>query len=85
MRHQPSAIQPETTIDRATPIGRLYDVGGRRLLLHRLGSGGPAVVFLSGAGLVVLDFLNIHERVAELTASVLYDRSGTGWSDRVHR
>ena len=72
MRHQLSAIQPETTIDRATPIGRLYDAGGRRLLLHHLGSGGPA------------DLLNIHERVAEITASVPYDRSGTGWSGRVH-
>jgi hypothetical protein len=50
-----------------------------------LGSGDPAVVFLPGAGLVVLDFLNIHERVAEITTSVLYDRAGTGWSDRVHR
>jgi len=83
MRHQPSAIRSETTIDGAPPIGRRYDVGGRRLLLHRSGTGGPAVVFLPGAGLVGLDYLNIHDRVAELTTSVLYDRAGTGWSDRV--
>jgi pimeloyl-ACP methyl ester carboxylesterase len=41
------------------------------------------VVFLPGAGLVGLDYLNIHNGVAELTTSVLYDRAGTGWSDRV--
>ncbi|GAA4620888.1 alpha/beta hydrolase [Actinoallomurus vinaceus] len=65
------------------PLGRLYDVGGRRLMLHRSGSGGPAVVFLPGAGLVGLDYVNTHDRVAELTTSVLYDRAGTGWSDPV--
>ncbi|WP_236569830.1 hypothetical protein [Streptomyces mexicanus] len=27
-----------------------------------------------------VDYLNIHNRVAELTTSVLYDRAGTGWS-----
>ena len=27
-----------------------------------------------------MDYLNIHNRVTELTTSVLYDRAGTGWS-----
>lgn len=30
-----------------------------------------------------LDFQNVHERVRELTTSVLYDRAGTGWSEPV--
>jgi pimeloyl-ACP methyl ester carboxylesterase len=55
-----------------------YDVNGRRIALHRTGEGAPTVVFLPGAGLVGLDFLNLHQRVG---ASVLYDRGGTGWSD----
>ena len=63
------------------PLGRFYRVQGRRLLLHRSGNGGPAVVFLPGAGLVGLDYLNVHDRVCEFTTSVLYDRGGTGWSD----
>ncbi|MFG2005078.1 alpha/beta fold hydrolase [Spirillospora sp. NPDC048911] len=67
----------------APPLGRLYSVHGRRLALHRSGTGGPAVVFLPGAGQVGLDYLNIHDQVAEFTCSVLYDRAGTGWSDRV--
>ncbi|MFJ8979604.1 alpha/beta fold hydrolase [Streptomyces sp. NPDC102282] len=71
---------PEVTSPRP-PLGHLYEVSGRRLMLHRSGEGGPAVVFLPGAGLVGLDYLNIHNRVAEATTSVLYDRAGTGWSD----
>jgi pimeloyl-ACP methyl ester carboxylesterase len=76
MRNQPVE-------EAAPPLGQLREVDGRRLLLHRSGAGGPTVVFLPGAGLVGLDFLNVHDRVAELTTSVLYDRGGTGWSDDV--
>jgi pimeloyl-ACP methyl ester carboxylesterase len=65
------------------PLGTRYQAGGRRLLLHRSGQGGPAVVFLPGAGHVGLDYLNVHQQVAEITTSVLYDRAGTGWSDDV--
>lgn len=64
-------------------LGHLVDVNGRRLWTHRSGSGGPTVVFAPGAGSFALDFLLAHERVAELTTSVLYDRAGTGWSDDV--
>jgi pimeloyl-ACP methyl ester carboxylesterase len=65
------------------PLGDRYDVAGRRLFLHRDGDGGPSVVFLPGAGLVGLDFLEVQERVAAVTTSVVYDRGGTGWSDPV--
>jgi pimeloyl-ACP methyl ester carboxylesterase len=63
------------------PVGRLFTVSGRHLALHRSGSGEPAVVFLPGAGMVGLDFLNIHVQVSQFTTSVLYDRGGTGWSE----
>ena len=49
--------------------------------MHRSGTGGPAVVFVPGGGGVGLDFLLVHDRIAEFTTSVLYDRAGTGWSD----
>ncbi len=65
------------------PLGRLYTVGGCKLMLHRSGEGGPTVVFLPGAGLIGLDFLNIHEAVSRRTSSVIYDRGGTGWSDPI--
>ncbi|NEB76501.1 alpha/beta hydrolase [Streptomyces sp. SID14478] len=49
-------------------------------MLHRSGAGGPTAVFLAGTGAMSLDYLNAHERVAESTTSVLYDRAGNGWS-----
>src|SRR5580692_7240056 len=63
--------------------GRRYKIAGRRLLLHRSGEGGPAVVFLPGAGLIGLDFMNIHHEVSRFTTSVIYDRAGTGGSEDI--
>ncbi len=83
MHDQSSEIQPATSGGSA-PVGRYYEVGRRRLLLHRSGSGSPTVVFLPGAGAVGLDYFNVHERAAQLTTSVLYDRAGTGWSDPIN-
>ncbi|MBM7788136.1 alpha/beta fold hydrolase [Tenggerimyces flavus] len=64
-------------------IGQRYDTNGRQLWLHRSGAGTPSVVFVPGGGLVGLDFLQVQERAAERTTSVIYDRAGTGWSDAV--
>ncbi len=84
MQGQLSGNDPGMTTEGAPPpLGRYYQVEGRRLLLHRSGNGSPAVVILPGGGSVGLDYLNIQERVAKLTTSVVYDRAGTGWSDRV--
>ncbi|MYW67360.1 alpha/beta fold hydrolase [Streptomyces sp. SID8379] len=63
------------------PLGRHHTVGGRQLLLHRSGTGGPAVVVLAGAGMMGLDYLRLHERIAQRTTGVLHDRAGTGWSE----
>jgi pimeloyl-ACP methyl ester carboxylesterase len=73
---------PPTATDTDLPsVGRRYDLDGRRLYVHRAGSGGPAVVLLPGAGGLGLDYLNLHTAVAKFTTAVLYDRGGTGWSD----
>jgi hypothetical protein len=42
------------------------------MLLHRSGSGSPAVVFLPGGGAVGLDYLNVQERAADFSTSVLW-------------
>jgi pimeloyl-ACP methyl ester carboxylesterase len=63
--------------------GELYEVGSRRLWLHRSGTGGPAVVFLPAASNVGLDYLNVHDQMSRYTTSVIYDRGGSGWSDRM--
>ena len=72
---------PANRRDADPPLGRRFDVAGRSLALHRSGSGGPTVVFLPGAGLTGLDFLNVHAEVARFATAVIYDRGGTGWSD----
>jgi pimeloyl-ACP methyl ester carboxylesterase len=64
-------------------MGELYAVSGRKLFLCRSGEGGPPVVFLPGAGLVGLDYFNLQSSISEFTTGVLYDRAGTGWSDRI--
>jgi pimeloyl-ACP methyl ester carboxylesterase len=63
------------------PIGHVVDVAGRKLFLHHAGTGRPVTVFLAGAGMFGLGYLNVQQQAAELTTSVVYDRGGTGWSD----
>jgi pimeloyl-ACP methyl ester carboxylesterase len=76
-------VQPNQEAGDFPPIGFQYEVAGRRLYLHRSGTGRPVVVFLAGGGMFGLGYLNVHARVAELTTSVVYDRAGTGWSDQI--
>src|SRR5262249_59887775 len=68
-------------LHRALPSARFYDVGGRQLMLYASGTGSPVVVFLPGAGVTGLGYLNLHEQATRFTTSLLYDRAGTGWSD----
>ena len=53
------------------------------MLLHRSGAVSPAVLFLSGAGLIGLNCFNIQDEISHRTTSILYDRSGTGWIDDI--
>src|SRR5262249_16738287 len=74
-----------TTVREAPPRGRFYEIGGRRLLVHRAGSGSPSVILLPGGGAVGLDYWNVQHQAAELTTSVVYDQAGTGWSEPIDR
>jgi pimeloyl-ACP methyl ester carboxylesterase len=65
------------------PTGRLQPIGGRRFFVELGGSGGLPVVFLAGAGGFALDYWGVHRAAGGLGTSVLYDRSGTGWSDPI--
>ena len=64
------------------PLGRFHPVDGHNLLLHAAGAGSPAAVLLAGGGAVGLDYLLAQRDIAEFTTGVVYDRAGTGWSDR---
>lgn len=67
------------------PVGRQYEIGGRPVWAYRSGEGVPSVVFLPGGGAVGLDYWHLQQSAAELTTSVVYDRTGTGWSRREAR
>jgi pimeloyl-ACP methyl ester carboxylesterase len=64
------------------PAGTFMPVAGHRLLVSRCGTGDPAVVFLPGAGLTGLDYWPLQQRAGTGRSSVVYDRAGTGWSER---
>src|SRR5690625_7093986 len=66
------------------PIRSFYNVGGHRLFLDCSGSGSPSVVFIPAAGMVGLDYLNIHHEISQYATSVIYDRAGTGWRSEEH-
>jgi pimeloyl-ACP methyl ester carboxylesterase len=68
-------------IDAGPPLGRLIDVGGRRLHLHCSGSGAPTVVIEAGASAFAIDFALVQPEVAKATRVCSYDRAGSGWSD----
>src|SRR5690625_2965785 len=78
-----SQKQRAERFEKDLPTGSFYNVEGRRLLLDHHGSGSPAVVFIPAAGMVGLDYLNIHHKMSQHTTSVIYDRLGTGWSDPI--
>jgi pimeloyl-ACP methyl ester carboxylesterase len=65
----------------APPIGGFQEIDGRRVFVHRSGSGGPAVVFLPGASAVGLDYFGLQQQVSQFITAVVYDRCGTGYSD----
>ena len=64
------------------PLGRLVDVGGRRLHLHCMGSGSPTVVIEAGASSFAIDFSLLQPNIAQGTRVCSYDRAGSGWSDQ---
>lgn len=61
--------------------GQLVRVDGKRLHLHCIGSGSPAVVIEAGASSFAIDFSLVQPRIAQMTRVCAYDRLGHGWSD----
>jgi pimeloyl-ACP methyl ester carboxylesterase len=68
--------------DIGPPLGRLLDVGGRRLHLHCTGGGSPTVVIEAGASSFAIDFALVQPDVSKTTRVCSYDRAGSGWSDQ---
>lgn len=72
-----------TRLDRRefAPPGRLVDVGGRKLHIHCLGQGSPAVVLETGMAGTSANWSWVLPEVARSTRVCAYDRAGMGWSD----
>ncbi|UOQ45472.1 alpha/beta hydrolase [Halobacillus salinarum] len=81
MKEETIKKRQSKSLESHLPLGSFYKVEGRRMFLHRSGTAGISVVFLPAAGMVGLDYLNIHTKISQRTTSVIYDRAGTGWSD----
>lgn len=65
-------------------IGNVYNVNTSRIWASTLGTGRPSVIFLSGAGTVGLDYIEIQKRVVEDSVALIYDRLGIGFSSECY-
>jgi pimeloyl-ACP methyl ester carboxylesterase len=76
-----AAMRSRTT--RGDPaLGRLVDIGGRRLQLDCRGTGSPTVVLESGLDyLGSLSWAAVHDSLARTTRVCAYSRAGILWSD----
>lgn len=63
------------------PPGKLVDVGGFRLHIDKIGSGGPTILLEAGSRESSLIWRDIPEKMAEFATVVRYDRAGYAWSD----
>jgi pimeloyl-ACP methyl ester carboxylesterase len=61
------------------PSGRhsgRFDIGGRKLFLHCIGTGSPTVVFQGG---LTTDWVPVQNRVARFTRACSYDPANAPW------
>ncbi|MCC7360607.1 MAG: alpha/beta hydrolase [Anaerolineales bacterium] len=63
------------------PPGQMVDVGGYRLHIQCVGTGGPTVVLDAGLGGTSLDWVLVQPEIGQTTRVCAYDRAGMGWSD----
>jgi pimeloyl-ACP methyl ester carboxylesterase len=75
-------ISRRRTANEFPVIGKLVDIGGRRIQLDCQGVGRPTVVFESGLDINgSLSWSAIHDQVAKTTRACAYSRAGIMWSD----
>jgi pimeloyl-ACP methyl ester carboxylesterase len=72
------------------PPGEIYDVDGVKMHIWAEGTNvadedgniSPTVIFIPGGYSPGLGLWHIHKAIAKETRSILFDRAGTGWSQR---
>ena len=60
-------------------LGKLIDVGARRVHIYCTGEGSPTVVVASGG--FSFDWALVQPEIAQVTRICTYDPAGTAWSD----
>ena len=63
-------------IEPAGPYSGRFDIGGRQLFLHCVGSGRPTVVFQGG---LTTDWVKVQNEVAQYTRACSYDPANGLW------
>ena len=63
------------------PLGRMVDIGGRRLHLVDMGERAPPVILESGIAASCLNWTFVEREIAKFTRVCSYDRAWLGWSD----
>ena len=63
------------------PVGKMIDVGGYKLHINDMGSGGPAVILDAGIGCNSLDWTLVQPEIAKFTRVCSVDRAGSAWSE----
>lgn len=64
------------------PEGKLVDVGGFKLHLHKQGKGSPTIILETGSGASSTSWLDIPGELSKFGTVVTYDRGGYGWSEK---
>jgi len=72
------------------PPGQIYDVDGVKMHIWAEGTNvadeegniSPTVIFIPGGYSPGLGLWHLHKKIAKETRSILFDRAGTGWSQR---
>lgn len=75
------AIAAAGDAKRYPPPGRMVDIGGRRMHILCMGTGGPTVVLEAGLGGTVFDWITVQSKIARFIRVCATDRAGMGWSD----
>lgn len=63
--------------------GVLVDVGGRKMHIHCIGEGSPAVILDSGLGDSYASWRKVQSEIAKFSRVCSYDHSGLGYSEPV--
>lgn len=72
------------------PPGEIYDVDGVKMHIWAEGTNveddegriSPSVIFIPGGYSPGIGLWHLHREIAKETRSILFDRAGTGWSQR---